>query len=59
MMDVAGTFLLILIYGSGGLGIQEMRDFESCKAALVQLEPQRRIHGLCIAATTIEETLDD
>lgn len=58
MSDVFGPFLLVLMFdgaNSGeGIAVQEMRDFESCKAAVVQLEPfSNKIHALCIAATTI------
>lgn len=65
MIDVLGPFLLILMMdgaNSGeGISVQEMRDFESCKAAVVQLEPfSHKLQALCIAATTIaKETIND
>jgi hypothetical protein len=50
MIDVTGPFLLILILSSyGGIAIQEMPNYESCRAAIVQLEPVRNVRGYCIA----------
>jgi hypothetical protein len=52
MIDTLGPFLLILILqGPAGLAIQEMPNFESCRAALVQLEVVRELRGYCIAQT--------
>lgn len=52
MINTAGPYLLILVlsgYNQGGLAIQELDDFDTCNAALTQLEPAREIYGYCIA----------
>jgi hypothetical protein len=49
MIDTLGPYLLVLIFGGHSIAIQEMTSWESCKAALTQLEPVRQIHGYCIA----------
>jgi hypothetical protein len=50
MINTFGPYLLILIFGNTSMVIQEMRSFEDCQAALIQLQPVRQIHGYCIAA---------
>ena len=60
MIDTLGPYLLILVfngYKGGGLAVQEMTSWESCQAAITQLEPIRRIEGYCIAKT-LKETLE-
>lgn len=57
MIDTLGPYLLILMFNSptrGGLAIQQMPNFESCQAALVQLQPVRTLNGYCIAQTLQE-----
>lgn len=52
MIDTLGPYLLILTLRIGqgaGLAIHEMSSFESCQAALVQLEAVRELRGYCIA----------
>jgi hypothetical protein len=52
MIDTLGPYLLILTFTigqGGGLAIHEMSSFESCQAALVQLEAVRQLRGYCIA----------
>jgi len=52
MINTAGAFILVLIYSGnsqGGITTHEMNSFESCKAAITQLETIRNIRGYCIA----------
>jgi hypothetical protein len=53
MIDTLGPYLLILILGmridATAVAIHEMSSFESCRAALVQLEAVRELRGYCIA----------
>jgi hypothetical protein len=52
MINTAGAYILVLIfqsYGTGGLAMQEFANFESCQAAITQLEPVRGLRGYCIA----------
>jgi hypothetical protein len=53
MINTAGAYILVLIYGSfqqGGVAMQEFPNFESCKAAITQLiETDNRLTGYCIA----------
>lgn len=52
MINTAGAYILILIfveYNSGGLATHEMQNFESCRAAIVQLQPINGLRGYCIA----------
>jgi hypothetical protein len=54
MIDAFGPYLLILILTRSngvmaGIAIHEMNSFDSCQAALVQLEPAQEIRGYCIA----------
>lgn len=54
MIDTLGPYLLILILmptmrSGSGIAIQEMDNFDSCKAAITQLESVRDIRGYCIA----------
>jgi len=52
MINTAGAYILVLVYSSfnqGGVAMQEFPNFESCKAAITQLETDHRLHGYCIA----------
>lgn len=52
MIDAAGPYILVLVfsaYNRGGVAMHEMPNFESCKAAISQLEPTRGLSGYCIA----------
>ena len=52
MIDTFGPYLLILIFNGhqkGGITVQEMTSWESCQAAITQLEPVRNVIGYCIA----------
>lgn len=52
MINTAGAYLLVLMFKServGGIAIQEFSNFESCKAAITQLETDHRLWGYCIA----------
>ncbi len=53
MVDVLGPFLLVVFTVNGdGVEIQKMRDMQSCKAAVTQLDVySNKIHAMCIAAT--------
>lgn len=55
MLNTAGAFILVLILNSGkGLATHEFPNFESCKAAIVQLRVDSRVSGYCIAKEVIE-----
>jgi hypothetical protein len=49
MINTAGAYILVLIYAYGGVAMQEFTNFESCKAAITQLEPVGHLYGYCIA----------
>ena len=56
MINTLGPYILVLLFTSGdykmargGLAMQEFPNFESCKAAIVQLEVEKRLTGYCIA----------
>ena len=53
MINITGAYILVLIFatsnGSGGLAMHEFPNFESCQAAITQLDPERRLTGYCIA----------
>jgi len=52
MIETLGPYLLILIFSGpvgGGITVYEMSSWESCQAAITQLEPIRSISGYCIA----------
>jgi hypothetical protein len=49
MIDYLGPYLLVLVFSRGGLAIHEMNSFESCQAALIQLQPDKQLYGYCIA----------
>lgn len=54
MINTVGPYILVLIlygygYNAGGLAMHEFPNFESCKAALTQLEANRHLSGYCIA----------
>jgi hypothetical protein len=52
MINTVGAYILVLVYSSfnrGGLAMQEFPNFESCKAAITQLETVNGIYGYCIA----------
>lgn len=58
MLNTAGAYILVLIFdsysGRGGLAMHEFPNFESCQAAIVQLEPVRSLSGYCIAKEVIK-----
>jgi hypothetical protein len=55
MINIFGPYLLILTINNGNtLAIQEMSSWESCQAAITQLEPLDHIRGYCIAKETKE-----
>ena len=52
MISASGAYILVLIYhvrGAGGVAMQEFSSFQSCRAALTQLEPVPWLKGYCIA----------
>jgi hypothetical protein len=51
MIDTAGAYVLILTYFYNGAAIAtlEFPNYESCQAAITQLEPVRTMTGYCIA----------
>ena len=53
MINTAAAYILVLIFnggfGAGGLAIHEFSNYESCKAAITQLEPVRELQGYCVA----------
>lgn len=52
MINTAGAYILVLVfdsYNAGGVAMHEFPNFESCKAAITQLEPVRGLRGYCIA----------
>jgi hypothetical protein len=54
MINTAGAYLLIIVYTSfnaGGLAVHEVNNFETCQAALTQLDPISHVYGYCIAVT--------
>ena len=55
MINTAGTFLLLLISWRGGIAIHEMPSFESCQAAIIQLEPIHTVDGYCIAKEVLPD----
>jgi hypothetical protein len=58
MINTAGVYILVLVlsnYQAGGLAMQEFDNYDSCKAALVQLEPVRGLSGYCIAKELIKD----
>jgi hypothetical protein len=55
MINTAGAYILVLIFyggATGGVAMQEFSSFQSCRAALTQLEPVTRLRGYCIAKDT-------
>lgn len=58
MIDVTGPYILVLLFHAataGGIATHEMPSFESCQAAVVQLDPIRSVNGYCIAKNIREE----
>jgi hypothetical protein len=56
MINTAGAYILVLILSnSGGISTQEIANFESCKAAVIQLEAIRFVQGYCIAKDVLPE----
>jgi len=58
MIDVTGPYILVLTFAwsrGGGIATHEMPSFESCKAAIVQLEPVPHINAYCIAKDTTND----
>lgn len=59
MLNTAGAYILVLMmtYGhdAGGIAMHEFPNFKSCKAAITQLEVERRLVGYCIAKEVLEE----
>ena len=56
MINTVGAYILVLVYngyqeqfGGGGVAMQEFPNYDSCKAAITQLEPVRSLRGYCIA----------
>jgi hypothetical protein len=56
MINTTAAYILVLVfdgYKAGGVAMQEFPNFESCQAAIVQLEPastpMSRLTGYCIA----------
>lgn len=52
MINSAGAYILVLVYSNfqqGGVAMQEFANFESCKAAIIQLEVDNQLYGYCIA----------
>jgi hypothetical protein len=49
MINTTAAYILVLVFNRGGIAMQEFPNFESCQAAIVQLEPSRDLTGYCIA----------
>jgi hypothetical protein len=52
MINTTAAYILVLVfdrYNAGGVAMQEFPNFESCQAAITQLEPVPRLTGYCIA----------
>ena len=49
MINTAAAYILVLVSYRGGVAMQEFPNFESCQAAIVQLEPVSTLRGYCIA----------
>lgn len=51
MIDTAGAYILILLHSYNGAAMTtlEFPNYESCQAAITQLEPVRTLTGYCIA----------
>ena len=57
MINTTGAYILVLVYAwfnAGGVAMQEFPNFESCKAAITQLEPMDHLRGYCIAKDVTE-----
>lgn len=62
MINIAGPYILVLMFKmgpAGGLAMQEFPNFESCKAAITQLEfdSNRKLWGYCIAKDVLSTEL--
>ena len=58
MINITGAYILVLTfssYNNGGLAMHEFPNYESCQAAITQLEPVRSLTGWCIAKEVINE----
>jgi hypothetical protein len=52
MINTVGAYILVLVYNGyqeGGVAMQEFPNYDSCKAAIIQLEPVHTLRGYCIA----------
>ena len=52
MINTTAAYILVLVfsgYKAGGVAMQEFPNFESCQAAITQLEAVDRLRGYCIA----------
>lgn len=52
MINTVGAYILVLVYNGyqeGGVAMQEFSNYDSCKAAIIQLEPVGTLRGYCIA----------
>ena len=52
MINTVGAYILVLVFDSytaGGVAMQEFPNYDSCKAAIIQLEPIDTLRGYCIA----------
>jgi hypothetical protein len=52
MINTTGAYILVLVYAwinSGGVAMQEFPNFESCTAAITQLQSVDHLHGYCVA----------
>jgi hypothetical protein len=52
MINTTAAYILVLVYSwhnAGGVAMQEFPNFESCQAAITQLEAVDRLRGYCIA----------
>lgn len=57
MINITGAYILVLIfsaYNKGGVAMHEFPNFESCQAAIAQLEPVDSLTGYCIAKEVIK-----
>jgi predicted DNA-binding WGR domain protein len=53
MINTTAAYIRVLVFdghgGRGGVAMQEFPNFESCQAAITQLEAVDRLRGYCIA----------
>lgn len=59
MLNTAGAYILVLTMSYyqyyGGIVMHEFPNFESCKAAITQLEVDSRLVGYCIAKEVLSD----